>query len=753
MAGYLGSVPVPQATQHRETFTATAGQTTFNTAGYTPLFIDVYLNGVHLSPADITATNGSDVVLGACVVDDIVDVVSYTPFEVASQTFTGTTTMTDVVAASLDISGDIDIDGTTNLDVVDIDGAVNIATTALVTGVLTTTAATVSNGGGQFNGAINVGVDDTGYDVKFFGATSGKSLLWDESADSLIVTGTTTLVGTTNLDNVDVDGSFAIQQANSNTPTLLVQAATTASDFSISGYSDASGSYYLLGANNYLNSGGNFATWDGSENTAGIFLDSRGTAGIEFYTGTGTGTLALSIQNDGDIIIANSGGTLQTATAGASNFRAGVNAGNSIASSGNYNTLIGDEAGTALTIGDSNVAIGYKALFTEDAHGENVAVGVGALQRQDAGTNAYNNAFGNNAGTNITDGLKNVFVGHNSGAFATTSDNSVFIGYAAGQGITGTKLTGNNNIAIGYAAGLLLQGTATNNLLIGEGAGAAITVGEQNTIIGGIAGDAIVDTDANTLVGYNCGGATTGTFNAFYGRSSGSAMTDGVKNTIIGSYNGNQNSLDLRVSDNNIVLSDGDGNPRGYYSSDTGSSAWNLTSPIDNQFALKITNSTSTNPYGLGILYTGAAPNDTSRYFYYGADTSAARFIVYSNGNVVNANNSYGGTSDVKLKENIIDASSQWDDIKALTVRKYSMKADSLDAPNMLGVIAQELETAGMGGLVFESPDLDPQTNEDLGTVTKQVNYSILYMKAVKALQEAMTRIEALETKVAALEG
>ena len=129
MAGYLGSVPVPQATQHRETFTATAAQTTFNTAGYTPQFIDVYLNGVHLSPADVTATNGSDVVLAACLVNDIVDVVSYTPFEVASQTFTGTTTMTDVVAASLDISGDIDVDGTTNLDIVDIDGAVNMAST------------------------------------------------------------------------------------------------------------------------------------------------------------------------------------------------------------------------------------------------------------------------------------------------------------------------------------------------------------------------------------------------------------------------------------------------------------------------------------------------------------------------------------------------------------------------------------------------------------------------------------------------
>jgi len=102
MAGYLGSVPVPQATQHRETFTATAGQTSFATAGYTPQFVDVYLNGVHLSPADVTATNGSDVVLTACLVNDIVDVVSYTPFEIADQTFTGTTTVSTLEVNATD---------------------------------------------------------------------------------------------------------------------------------------------------------------------------------------------------------------------------------------------------------------------------------------------------------------------------------------------------------------------------------------------------------------------------------------------------------------------------------------------------------------------------------------------------------------------------------------------------------------------------------------------------------------------------
>jgi hypothetical protein len=217
---------------------------------------------------------------GGAVLDLLVDVDLTGTTTLVNLDVSGTLGVTGVLTAtSLDISGDIDVDGTTNLDVVDIDGAVDMASTllvtgvltttaatvsngggqfngainvgvddtgydvkffgatagaymlwdesaddlilggaaglsvnsaALVTGVLTTTAATVSNGGGQFNGAINVGVDDTGYDVKFFGATTGKSLLWDESADSLIVTGTTTLVGTTNLDAVDIDGATQI---------------------------------------------------------------------------------------------------------------------------------------------------------------------------------------------------------------------------------------------------------------------------------------------------------------------------------------------------------------------------------------------------------------------------------------------------------------------------------------------------------------------------------------------------------------
>lgn len=93
MAGYLGNVPVPQATQTRDRFVATASQTSFATSGYSAGYLDVYLNGVKLDSADFTATNGTDVVLSTgATAGDILDVVAFTTFtpaELATVASTG----------------------------------------------------------------------------------------------------------------------------------------------------------------------------------------------------------------------------------------------------------------------------------------------------------------------------------------------------------------------------------------------------------------------------------------------------------------------------------------------------------------------------------------------------------------------------------------------------------------------------------------------------------------------------------------
>ena len=145
-------------------------------------------------------------------------------------------------------------------------------------------------------------------------------------------------------------------------------------------------------------------------------------------------------------------------------------------------------------------------------------------------------------------------------------------------------------------------------------------------------------------------------------------------------------------------------------------------------------------------LKKGNSGADGTDFLQCRTNNNTEKFTIKGTGNAENANGSYGSISDVKLKENIVDASSQWDDIKAVQIRNYNFKEETgLNTHTQIGVIAQELETVSPG-LVSESTDRDEEGN-DLGTVTKSVKQSILYMKAVKALQEAQTRIETLETQ------
>ncbi|BCV08053.1 MAG: hypothetical protein CM15mL4_1020 [uncultured marine virus] len=143
---------------------------------------------------------------------------------------------------------------------------------------------------------------------------------------------------------------------------------------------------------------------------------------------------------------------------------------------------------------------------------------------------------------------------------------------------------------------------------------------------------------------------------------------------------------------------------------------------------------------GIGVFYTtGKNPSDAFRYVV----GSSAKFLVLGNGNCQNANNTYTNISDATLKENIVDANSQWNDIKNIKIRNYNFKASTgYETHTQIGVIAQEVESV--------APKLVDSSGKD---GIKSVASSVLYMKAVKALQESMARIETLEAKVAALEG
>jgi hypothetical protein len=136
---------------------------------------------------------------GGAVLDLLVDV-----------DLTGTTTLVNLdVSGAVDIAGDLTLsaggDGAlrftaaSSVKVLDNNAAALVfeeADNAYMTFVTTDGSEAVKfdkaldiNAATQIDATVTVGVDDTGYDVKFFGATAGAYMLWDESADDLILGG------------------------------------------------------------------------------------------------------------------------------------------------------------------------------------------------------------------------------------------------------------------------------------------------------------------------------------------------------------------------------------------------------------------------------------------------------------------------------------------------------------------------------------------------------------------------------------
>ena len=141
-------------------------------------------------------------------------------------------------------------------------------------------------------------------------------------------------------------------------------------------------------------------------------------------------------------------------------------------------------------------------------------------------------------------------------------------------------------------------------------------------------------------------------------------------------------------------------------------------------------------------------PGMMQKGYYTTGGTPYFAYQVDYNGSVTNSSGVYGTISDEKIKQDIVDAGSQWQDIKNVRVRKYRLKSEVARNENaypLIGVVAQELEQT--------SPNL-VDTPEGYGTddsLIKSVKTSVLQMKALKALQEAMAKIETLESTVTSL--
>ena len=160
-----------------------------------------------------------------------------------------------------------------------------------------------------------------------------------------------------------------------------------------------------------------------------------------------------------------------------------------------------------------------------------------------------------------------------------------------------------------------------------------------------------------------------------------------------------------------------------------------------------------------------AAGNATSlfvgRYSATSSTSGTLCFNVTTNGNVTNANNSYGSLSDVKLKENIVDVSPKLADLMQVRIVNYNFKEGQTH--KQIGVVAQELEQV-FPSMIEENSDYEEVTTTDedgnettervaTGTTTKSVKYSVFVPMLIKAIQEQQAIIQTLTDRITALEG
>lgn len=178
--------------------------------------------------------------------------------------------------------------------------------------------------------------------------------------------------------------------------------------------------------------------------------------------------------------------------------------------------------------------------------------------------------------------------------------------------------------------------------------------------------------------------------------------------------------------------------------------------------------SAATSTFVSGLNGFGAKVSNNAFFLFTGLNSSDVRtFYVLGTGDVKNTNNSYGAISDIKLKENIEDATPKLDDLMNVKIRNYNLIGDD---KKQIGVIAQELEEVfpNMVDEVedyeeVEIPQLDTEGNEILdkegqvvttkervskGTITKSVKYSVFVPMLIKAIQELKAELDTAKTEI-----
>jgi len=669
-----------------------------------------------------------------------------------------------LIGTALDISGDIDVDGTTNLDIVDVDGAVNFAadvTFANGADIITASAGTdnVRIGENAGNSIVSGGIRNI-----VIGKNTGTALT---TGDENVAIGHEALITEDAHGKNVAIGNNALKTLNAG-----AEGFNTAVGFDAGKIMTTSIKNTLIGGS----AGDGITSGDGLN--VAIGYNSLGAGSNTTQENVAIGNDALSTEDGHGRNVAVGFEALKTLNAGALglNTAVGQQAGKRV-TTGIRNTLVGALSGDAITDSDFNVALGYASLSTNVLGSRNTAIGFGALETHNpvdgsgdaVAGDTYNVAVGHAAGTAVTTGIQNTFVGglagdatddgnynvavghlalsancgdsnvaigydallnytgaesigigsdafgvltdglantaigFQAGLYATTADQSTFVGHSAGKGITGAKLTGNNNTAVGASAGGSLQGAAASNTLVGTYSGIAITTASSNTAVGYEA----IKT------------CSTGVGNTSLGQAAGFKVTNGDYNTFLGLYagyyNGSTTGAGITTGHNNCYI--------GYLSYPT-------AVDVDNEFTL------------------GNANTDNLRC----ADTSISAL------------------SDERDKTNIVNVPLGLDFINALRPVSFdwNTRDGSRSGRKDFGFIAQELKSAAAATDYVDhmrltndfkaliNSDATGDSKSDSGGVEIDVieaDPMKTYPVLVKAVQELSTALDAALARIATLEG
>jgi hypothetical protein len=484
-------------------------------------------------------------------------------------------------------------------------------------------------------------------------------------------------------------------------------------------------------------------TLPSADGSSGQALSTNGSGTLAFGTlAVGAGGTGQTSYTDGQLLIGNSTGntlTKTTLTAGSGITITNGSGAITIASSGGSGDVVGPASATANGIALFNSTTGKLIKDSASTDGKiqgitigrgggsvssNTAVGVSALAANTTGSD--NTVMGDFALYLNSTGQANTAIGRIALANTTYSFNTA-VGYYA----LAANTSGGNNTAMGVSA-LQSNTTASNNTAVGYQAGYSTTTGTGSTALGYQAGYTNTTNSYNTSIGYQAGKLTTGTNNTFVGLFAGSDVTSGAKNTIIGGYAGNSGGLDIRTASNYIVLSDGDGNPRGFFDN-SGNYVVGAIGAVSSAAAGAVL---TQNGYVRSI--TTGSTNSTTTFEAYSTGASQFRFYVGMGGTVYATSTTITAISDQRLKENIRDLDEGLATVMALKPRKFDWKTGKgQDIKNARGFIAQEFETV-LPDMIEEWRDPAPEGEE----AYKAINANLI-PTLVKAIQELKAEFDA----------